>query len=239
MAIRDMWGKWVYSVAEPIEVQNRPHTAEEVQGVVEAAAFMGTSRGLGAGLCTGLVVGVSVPLLLWFLLYHPISALKPITDENELRQLRIENERLRSQVAGEKPEEEAKPVVTETPKQEEKAAVEKPQEEKRAVAAENPKKETKAVVAGPPTTRKREVPKEILQPAEMSNPYACGDGRTAANPAACRAAAESTNDIFTCGDGRTVTNPAACTASEEPPSTYICGDGRTVPNPAACRAKGG
>ncbi len=49
--------------------------------------------------------------------------------------------------------------------------------------------------------------------------------------------------LYACGDGRSVRNPAACkvegrtrveASTPPPPSTYLCGDGRTVQDPSTC-----
>ncbi len=229
MAIRDWWDKWVYAVAAPAWVENREHTAEEVRNVVEDASLTGTSRGLGVGVCTGLVVGACLPLALWFLLHHPASASRPNVNESELRQLRAENEKLRnlsSAPGSSVDEDELKQLRAENERfraeneklKSQQPVAEKPKEEAKPEVTEKPKEAAKPVVARPSTTRRREEPKETLQRTAPPNTYVCGDGRTVTNPAQCRPTAAPSNTA---------------------PNTYVCGDGRTVMNPAECRAKGG
>ncbi len=185
MLIRDWWDKWVYAVAKPASVANREHTAEEVQNEVGAATFAGTSRGLGVGVCTGLVLGTCLPVVLWFLLHQPATAPKPDVNESELQQLRAENERLRSLSTASKPsvdENELKQMRAEN----ETLRAENEKLKSQLAAAEKAKEEAKPVVAGTPKTKKSEQPKGSLQGTEPPNTYVCGDGRTVTNPAECR-----------------------------------------------------
>jgi hypothetical protein len=102
MSIRTMWEKWVYSIASPIGVENRQHTAKEVREAIDTVAFIGTSRGLSAGIGAGLVLGISLPVFLW-IAYQPSLDPKLVLEENELRQLRAENKKLRNLASVQKP----------------------------------------------------------------------------------------------------------------------------------------
>jgi hypothetical protein len=223
MAIGNLWEKWVYWVAKPIGVEDREHTAEEVRDVAETVAFVGTSRGLGVGISTGLILGISLPLLLWFASQY-FSVPKPQSEENELRQLRGENERLRALSLAPKPavdENELKQLQVENERlraeneklKSQQPVADKPKEKEKPVVAEKAqRKERKAVVARP--VKKKEEPQDKPPVMEASGAYTCGDGRTVTNPAECRANA-GTSRAYTCGDGRTVTNPAECRANKE------------------------
>jgi hypothetical protein len=185
MVIRDWWDKWVYAVARPASVEDREHAAEEVRNEVGAATFAGTSRGLGVGVCTGLVLGACLPVVLWFLLHQPASAPKPNVNDSELQQLRAENERLISLSSAPKPsvdENELKQLRAEN----KMFQAENEKLKSQLAVAEKPKEEAKPVVARTPTTKKREEPKGTLQRTAPPNTYACGDGRTVTNPAECR-----------------------------------------------------
>jgi hypothetical protein len=185
MVIRDWWDKWVYAVAKPASVANREHTGEEVRNEVGAATFAGTSRGLGVGVCTGLVLGACLPVVVWFLWHQPASAPKPNINESELQQLRAENERLRSLSSASKSsvdENELKQMRAEN----ETLRAENEKLKGQLAVAEKAKEEAKPVVAGTAKTKKREQPKGSPQGTEPPNTYACGDGRTVTNPAECR-----------------------------------------------------
>jgi outer membrane biosynthesis protein TonB len=253
MAIRDWWDKWVYAVAAPAWVENREHTAEEVRNVVEDASLTGTSRGLGVGVCTGLVVGACLPLALWFLLHQPASASRPNVNDSELRQLRAENEKLRNLSSAPGPsvdEDELKQLRAENERfraeneklKSQQPVAEKPKEEAKPGVTEKPKEEEKAVAA--------ELPKEVMKPKMTEKPKEAAK-LVVARPPKTKKREEPKGTLqrtappntYVCGDGRTVTNPAQCRPTAEPsntaPNTYLCGDGRTVMNPAQCRAKGG
>ncbi len=249
MAMRKLWEKWVYWVAKPVYVEDREHTADEVQDVAGNVAFVATSRGLMIGVCTGLVLGVCLPLALWFLLHQPASALKPNVNDSELRQLRAENERLRNLSSAPNPpvdENELKKLRDENERiraeneklKSQQSMAEKPKEEAKPGVTEKPKEEEKAVAAEPPKAERKpgitEKPKEAAKLAVARPPRT--KKREEPKGTLQRTAPPNT---YVCGDGRTVTNPAQCRPTPGPSNTahntYTCGDGRTVTNPADCR----
>ena len=202
MVDRDLWEEWVHSGTEPIGVESRSHTAEELRDAVEAATTAGTSRGFRIGICAGLALGACLALLVWYL--YPASTVpKSKINENELRRLQAENESLKNQPVETCPKCPEQPVAVATP------AAEAAKEEKRAAVTAEPKEKPKSIPASPPITRKRQQPKEKLQRTGPASPYTCRDGRTVKDPSDCEANAEPP-DTYICGDGRTVPDAVAC-----------------------------
>jgi len=202
MVNRDLWEEWVHSGADPIVVESRPHTAEEVRDAIEAAALAGTSRGLRIGICAGLALGACLALLFW-VLYSPKPVSTSNVNQSELRRLQAENERLQNQPVVTCPKCPEPPVAVAPP------AAETQKEEERAAGTEEPKEETGPIAASPPKTRPGQKPKEKPQRTRPASTYTCRDGRTVKNPSECEANQEPP-DTYICGDGSTMPDPAAC-----------------------------